>query len=186
MTGDRMTADRALRVLLVCTANVCRSPLAHAFTVGHAAAGAYPIKVASASVDTKVRHVHPLVETILGERGQQPARSISQPLSNEVVDASDLILTMTGDHAIAVAGQFRAALFKVFMLDHFVTTARPKHGNESLDEWLDAVRRLPRTYPNQPGATDVPDPVNKDEATFRSIAATIDDLTARLTRLLAN
>lgn len=172
-------------VLFVCTANVCRSPLAEAWAIGHASQANAPLRARSASIHEVTRKVHPMVERILGERNQKPVRTHSQPLSSQLVDEADLIMTMTGRHAISVAGKFRAARTKVFMLDHFVRAAPPRSMDESITAWLRQINKMPRTYPNQMDANDIADPVDQDEDTFRAISDQIDAATQRLVGLVA-
>ena len=148
----------------------------------HVRAAGATMQVASASVHDQIRSTHPLVIQILSEQQLTPRRTNSQPLSNDLVKAADLIVTMTGAHAISVAGKFRDSRANVFVLDHLVQLMRPMAANETLDDWFADMRRQPRMYPNHPGAQDITDPVDKDEETFRSIAAQIDGLTEQLAR----
>ena len=158
--------------------------MAEALMTKHASSAGLHIVASSASVDPDRRVLHPLVIRILDESGVVLGPTWSQPLSKELVDRSDLILTMTGEHAITVAGRFRKAKTKVFMLDHFVRIARARDGDESLDDWLADVQEHSRSYPDHPGAQDVLDPIGKDEATFRAVCGQIDALVARIAQIL--
>jgi protein-tyrosine-phosphatase len=152
------------------------------FMSKHARAAGAKMQFASASVHDQIRPTHPLVIQILSEQKLAPRRTNSQPLSKGLAKAADLIVTMTGAHAISVAGKFRDSRANVFMLDHFVQLMRPLAAHETLDDWLADLRRQPRMYPNHPGAQDIIDPVNKDEETFRAIATQIDGLTEQIVR----
>ena len=158
--------------------------MAAALTVKHAATTGLKVAVWSAGLESERRAIHPLVVQILAERGIGLGRTQSQALSPALVDESDLILTMTGEHAIAVAARYRQAKTKVFMLDHFAQLARPTRADEDLEDWLAEVRHHRRSYPDHPGACDVLDPIGKSEETFRAISAEIDELTARVAEAL--
>ena len=173
-------------VLFVCTANVCRSPLAHAYLQAQVAGECdaaerqdVTVHVDSASVDPVRRAVHPLVTKILDEQQLAPARPVSQPLTEELVDNADLIVTMTGVHAVEIAGRFRSATAKVFLLDHLAQLAAA----DVLDPdpaWRASLASKPRSYPAHPGVCDIDDPVSAPEATFRAIAKQIESRTAAL------
>lgn len=169
-----------LQLLFVCTANVCRSPLAEAFANGYARRARLNVASTSASVQDVVRRTHPWVLDELASRRLDLGRSTSQPLTTDLVDAADLVLTMTGQHAIAVASQFRHATGKIFILDHLVQVIPSPEPGQSIDEWLAPLDAVPRKYPAHPGVRDVPDPIGGDEATFRRVADLIDELVTRL------
>jgi protein-tyrosine-phosphatase len=156
--------------------------MAEALMVHHGWVYGVDVAASSASVDDEQRATHPLVLQLLDERGLSLESTQSQPLAAEIVDRADLVLTMTGQHAIAVAARFRAAKTKVFMLDHFVQIAPPRREHQSVEDWLARVRKRPRSYPSQPGAQDVPDPIGKDIDAFRETCDQLDTLTGQLVR----
>ena len=176
--------DQPLHVLLVCTANVCRSPLAEAVLAEDAARAGFDLIVSSAGLDDERRPVHPTIVTLLAERGLRPRKPYSDPVTGECVDRADLVLTMTGAHAIEVAGRHRNATRRVFTFDHAVQVVPPVVDRSRAD-WEAQVTTTPRRYPQQPGAVDVPDPINGTEALFRAVAGQIDDLCAGLVTALS-
>ena len=168
--------DPSVRILFICTANVCRSPMAAAFFTLHAELNNVPMQVASASIDRERRELHPLVTKILSERNLVLRRTRSQPLSHELVDGADLILTMTAAHAVSVVGRFGAAKAKVFVLGHFAEIVTPPANGQGTKDWLDETRSLRRDYSGSKSTWDIPDPIGADEATFRAVARRIDEL----------
>ena len=159
--------------------------MAGALTQRHASEAAAAISVASASVDAERRTIHPMIVQLLADRqiALDPATA-STALSQELVDEADLILTMTGDHAIAVAGRFRQATAKVFMLDHFAQLAEAGDRHEPIADLLARLKKQPRNYPNPPAAQDITDPIGRDDATFRQVADQLDQLTRRVVEAL--
>lgn len=180
-----MSAEPVVRILFVCTANVCRSPLAEGLMTKHAKRLASPIVASSASVDSVARIVHPIVVKLLAEQGIEPSHTESQPLDRSLVDGADLVLTMTAEHALAVAGRHREATHRVFMLDHFAHVAPYPDPGSDIAGWLAALYQQPRLYGVNHDAHDIEDPIGGDETTFRRIATQIDALTARVADLLA-
>ncbi len=112
-------SPESFRLLFVCTGNTCRSPLAEAIArrllaergwtwvaVGSAGVAAFPGETASdGSLDTARRHDLDL------------SRHQATRLTETVVSASDLILTMSPGHvirAIELGGEGRSALLTAF------------------------------------------------------------------------
>ncbi len=89
---------RPLRVLLVCTGNTCRSPLAHGIMVAWVREKGLPVEVDSAgTLALEGAPVAREVITVLRERGIAFSH-ISHRLTPGWIAWADLILTMTEDH----------------------------------------------------------------------------------------
>ena len=154
---------------------MCRSPFAAALAEAYAAEIGASLSVTSASIDAEERRVHPTIVQLLAERNVPlDPTTTSTALSAALVDQAHVVLTMTGEHAISVARRFRGSTAKVFMLDHFAQLVA--NNDTSLDQFLVAMWTQPRTYPHHPTAVDIPDPIGRDDATFRGVADQIDAL----------
>ncbi|MEQ6901057.1 hypothetical protein [Nocardioides sp. YIM 152588] len=113
--------DTPLRVLFVCTANICRSPYLE-LRARQLAAGS-GIEFASAGVRG---HDHePVSDTMAAElhaRGAEPnaiRRFRSRPLTADLVGAADLVLTAEAAHRTRVLDEAPAAFRKVFTVGQF-------------------------------------------------------------------
>lgn len=168
-------ADENLHVLVVCTANVVRSPMAHAMLEHRAREAGLGITVDSAGLDPTQRPVHPLVVRLLAERDLTPAKAQSDPVDDDRIERADLVITMTGAQAIETAARHRLATRRVFVFDH-AARVLPALVGRARAEWLAEVATIPRSYPRHPDTVDVPDPINGPESAFRAVGNQLERL----------
>jgi protein-tyrosine-phosphatase len=150
-------------ILLVCTGNTCRSPMAAALLaarlgdrcrVQSAGTAALPGEPAS---EFAVR--------VMAERGLDLSGHRSRPLVPELVAGADLVLTMTRGHRQAVVHLCPAAADRTFTLREFAGC--PLH-------------------PPQGEDLDIPDPLGGSEQVYRQVAdelaRLVDAVAARMAR----
>lgn len=103
------------KILFVCTGNTCRSPMAEAVLKHQSddfevqSAGLFAQKGADASEGTK---------NVLRKKGI-PIQHQSQPVTPELVEWADYILTMTSQHKQMLITQYEEAETKTFTLLEF-------------------------------------------------------------------
>ena len=106
-------------ILFVCTGNVCRSPMAEglfrAITKGRD-----DIQVASAGVGA-IRGQAPSLYAVeaLRKKSIDISQIRSQPLSEALVEKTDLIFAMTNSHVAAICAMFPKAAEKTFLVTEF-------------------------------------------------------------------
>lgn len=106
------------RILFVCTGNTCRSPMAEALFRAKAEGQGWEIRSAGvAALDGQPASQHAI--EVLRERGIEGEHQSSR-LNEELVNWSDLILTMTRSHKQAILTYFPEAESKVHTLREFV------------------------------------------------------------------
>jgi protein-tyrosine phosphatase len=171
--------DEPIDVLFVCTANVCRSPMAEYVMRHELARCADPAvaawRVVSAGVDAKVgAPIHPLAAQALSMIGVEVGESLAQQVTPNLIERSRLVLTATRWHRSIVVQESPGAVRRAFTVRQFarmcVAGARldevaPAHDLDSLLEVAMKGRTSlqPTTYDDGIG-----DPIGGDLDQFRS------------------
>jgi protein-tyrosine phosphatase len=192
--GPRRYTARVLRVLLVCTGNICRSPMALGFLTdrsGRLLDDALTVRSAgtwarSGSPPT------PEAEASAAERGIDISDHRSNSLSHDLIRWADLVITMTAEHRDEVLDMAPDAADRTFTLKELVAllgALPPPDAVRSRDALLarvaeaDALRASGRAP--APADEDVADPIGMSDETYRAVAWELEELTDALVRGLA-
>ncbi|SOC47761.1 protein-tyrosine phosphatase [Blastococcus aggregatus] len=183
-----------MRLLFVCTGNVCRSPVAErtARALLDATLGASAAAIGTASAGTRAvvgAPVHPLAATALVELGGESEGFSARQLTADDVRSSDLVLTMTRRHRDAVLLLAPGALRRTFTLAEaaaLLSRVAPRppggHPRPSLVDALNAERALRTGTARE--EDDIADPIGLDaaghRATARRIQAAVEPLVEAL------
>ncbi|WP_432494890.1 arsenate reductase/protein-tyrosine-phosphatase family protein [Kineococcus auxinigenes] len=184
-------------VLVVCTANVSRSPLAAALLRHRLderfGARASRVRVSSAGTRALAgQGVDPVTAQVLQEvTGSPPEGFAARQLEEALVHEADLVLTMTRRHRAAVVDVLPTAQRRTFTLPELarIAAALPRGGGGRADAdpaagWRALLAAAPAmrgpTAPADPAADDVPDvhrhPVAEHRSTARHLAAAVEDV----------
>ena len=177
-------------MLLLCTANQCRSPMAEALLRRHLERAGVTATVTSAGVYEGGAPAMPDGVAVMASRGLDITPHRSRRLAAEMVDDADLVIAMAREHAREAAVLVRGALSKTFTLKELARgaeTAGPRDPGEPLDEWLAkiAATRSDRDllgvgYDDE---LDVADPIGRGRDDYEATAGLLDRLLGRIVTL---
>jgi sulfate adenylyltransferase len=170
---ERSRDHDPLRVLFVCTANICRSPYLELRTrqllgpdsgVDVSSAGTSGFDAAPVS-DT--------MEAEFARFGTETSAFRSRPATGDLVDAADLVLTAEASHRARLLEDRPAAFRKIFTLGQFVASAQAVDPSLRGRALLTALenRRVPATPDH-----DIADPYRRGPEAARRAAVTMEAL----------
>jgi len=108
-----------LRVLMVCTGNICRSPMMERMLRAALDQRGASDEVSVASAGTWAQAgepMQPFAGKTLNELGVDAAGFVATPLTEELVRSSDLVITATREHRAHVVGLVPGAVRRTFTL----------------------------------------------------------------------
>lgn len=179
-----------LRVLTVCTANMCRSPMAAALLEARLRReGLAGATVSSCGLLPGGAPAAPEATEALRRRGLDLEGHQSRQLAPELVEEADLVLALTREHLREVVVLRPAAFARTFTLRELVRRGErvgPRRAGQDLVDWLAEVGagRRPQDLLGSSEEDDVADPVGGPLSGFVRTAEELDGLAARLVALL--
>ena len=170
--------DEPFVVLVVCSGNICRSPMAEVLLQRDLVAVGVPGRVASAGTLGLVRPVDPFAVDAVRRFGLDLSGRTSRPLTASDVNRSHLVLGLAREHVREVALISPPALSRTFTLKEFVRRAESfglRRPDTPVATWLDELVRG-RANTASLGASDdddVEDPVGEPQPVFDRVAGEI-------------
>lgn len=179
------------RVLVVCTGNVCRSPIAEGFlrrAFGARLGANAPQVVSAGTMGWTGSAADPGSVAAAAERGVDISSHRARELEPAEIARSELILGMATEHAQAVVAEVPEARSRTFTLKELVRLmdalpevdgATPERG---LSERVAAADRLRADgFAGDPRDEGIMDPLGMPLDAFRAVAAELDGWCSRLT-----
>lgn len=174
----------AFTVLVVCSGNICRSPLAEQLLAARLGASGQTVRVSSAGTIAEPGFAMDETAAELSRRyGGDPSAHAARPLTEELIAGSGLVLTATRQHRAAVVSLLPRASRYTFTLAEFARLSRGLAGPlpddvvdaPSLVEAVAAERGhvLP---PEDPSDDDIVDPYRQAPEVHERVAERIDSL----------
>ncbi len=182
-----------VQVLFVCTANMCRSPMAAALFGRLALVGGdvapEKVSVVSAGILTGGYASPPEVVKTMAELGIDLSAHCSAQISPELVAASEVVLTMARRHAREVVLLDPAAWGRTFTLKEFVRRGEMvgrRDPDEALGPWLGRLHRGRRRLDlvGSSDSDDVEDPIGGPLDGYRKTARQLANLVDAAASLL--
>jgi protein-tyrosine-phosphatase len=170
-----------MRILVVCTGNICRSPMAEALMRSGAAMVGLDAQIASVGSWESGVEADPHAVKAMADRGLDITSHRSHKMQPVDIEAADLIITMAAEHVVDVVGRVPSAFESTFTLKEFVERARvlgPK--DPSLD--LAIYRRLLNERRSRQDmlrwdqTRDVADPLGHGRRAFEKTATELEGL----------
>jgi protein-tyrosine phosphatase len=107
-------------ILVVCTGNICRSPVAERLLRAQSDALGLPVLVHSAGTQSMVGHdMTPEAAHLAAHYGADPANHASKQLTEQLITDADLILTATREHRSKVVSLYPRAARYTYTLNQF-------------------------------------------------------------------
>lgn len=155
-----------MTILFVCTGNSCRSVMAKGLLKNALKEkNREDIMVMSAGVGTQTGlQATPNTIEAMKEIGIDASGHLTQTLTKEMIDRSDIILVMQNSHKEHILKMSPAAKNKVFLLKEFATDKANKNNNEE--------------------NLEVPDPIGKPIEFYREVLAEIRNSIERIVKWL--
>jgi protein-tyrosine phosphatase len=176
-------------ILVICTGNICRSPMAEGFlrgalrrTLGDDA----PVIGSAGTSGWEGSRAMPESIEAAAERDVDISGHVARRLTHEHVAAADVVIAMAGEHRDSVVRAMPEAAARTFSLKELVRLleALPTTGPAAADGLpariaaADELRR--RGFRGNPHDEDIVDPLGLPLESFRAIAWELDEWTRRL------
>jgi protein-tyrosine phosphatase len=181
-------ADRPVRehceVLVLCTANQCRSPMAEVLLRDRLAAAGVDAVVRSAGDLPGGVRVSPGSVKAMATRGLSLAQHVSQTITPAMVRTADLVVAMGRRHLRSAVALVPDAFGRTFTLKELVRRASaigPRPAQEPFEAWLERVHagRERAGLLGEDARDDVADPMGGParlyEATAVELSQLVDD-----------
>lgn len=181
-------APRGPRLLVVCTANQCRSPFAAAVAAAEAERRGIRVDVESAGFLDPGFEAADRVQKVAADRGLDLSGHVSRHVGDVALDDVDVVLTMEGVHVVDL-GTMRPGIRSrtltlsqaVAALEEHPVTDPPLDG-PGLRRWV--ARVVEAAGPGLAGVLDprfdLPDPMGGTMRAHRRMADEVTDAVARL------
>jgi sulfate adenylyltransferase len=174
VSGDHAKHERPLRVLFVCTANICRSPFMELASRHLVGPDAHITFASSGTHGAAGGEMSPDMAATLTSRGVTGGHSFrSRPFRTEQLLHADLVLTAENTHRTFILDDHPGAFRKVFTLGQFAEAVRNSGNDVTGRDLLAAVgTRRGTADPN----LDIPDPYGQGPEAAEAAARAIEDL----------
>lgn len=181
---------RPAEVLLLCTANQCRSPMAEVLLRHHLESAGVVATVSSAGLLRGGRPATRNGVAVMADRGLDLGGHRSRKLGVALVRGADLIIGMGREHVREVAILDPGAIDRCYTLKELVSVAGVKGArrfDEPLGDWLTRLA-VGRRLGDLAGLAhddmyDIEDPIGRGLQDYEATAAELDGLLARLVEL---
>jgi protein-tyrosine phosphatase len=189
MSGTLDRSGGRFDILLVCTGNQCRSPMAAAILSRLLSERGSEIKVGSAGFVSEGTPSPTEVGDVMKPLGYDLSGHRSRPVSLALLESAHLVLGMTRQHVIDLSLLDPSGWPRTFTLTEVIRLGRTlpaRRPDEPLPSWVARIGagRHRAGILDLPLSEDVPDPVGKPLRAYVRTRDHLSELTTRLADLL--
>jgi protein-tyrosine-phosphatase len=174
-----------LKLLFVCTGNICRSPMAAAMAEALLKERVPGLSISSSGRLSPGRAPTPEMIQVMAGRGFDVGSHLSSSINTSLEDRPDLIIGMAREHVREVVDRRPALFGRTFTLKELVRLAKhagPRLPGEDLTAYLDRVgstRKISALIGASPH-DDIADPIGGPVRAYEDCAEEIDGLVSVL------
>lgn len=180
--GSGEKADHPFTILVVCTGNICRSPVADQLLAARFKEQRLDVRIHSAGTGALVGNPMTEQAAALSTRfGGEPAAHRARQVTGTMVRAADLVLTASREHRSSIVSAYPQALKYTFTLNQFariVQSFAPSDliGVSTAQDLVAAVaaQRGVAIPLENPEDDDIVDPYRREQSVYESSARVID------------
>lgn len=178
----------ALKLLTVCTGNICRSPVAELALGRRLTAQGVPNDVRSAGTHGGLRK-DPTMVRAARDAGYDLTAHISRPIDRDELEGAQLVVAMDRGHIERIVPEAPSVWPRIFTLGELVRRASALPAGTvvgTFDEWVDLVGdgRTTDEIFGAPVTDDVADPHGHPIGKHREAVRRIDELSREFVALL--
>ena len=166
---------------MLCTGNICRSPMAEVLLADALSRRRVAARVSSAGLLEDGRPASEHSVACMADRGLDLSGHASRAMTPELLGAADLLLGMERRHvreaAVMAPGSWPRA-FTLRELARLAAEAGPRPDDVALGDWLTRLSdgRTPAAHLGASRDDDVADPIGRSVRTYRRCATDLEQL----------